>query len=267
MGSGGEPRIGHRFEQAVAYALEAHAHQTRKATGVPYASHLLAVAALVLDDGGDEDEGIAGLLHDAPEDQGGQERLDDIRRRFGPRVADIVDACTETVARPKPPWGERKRSSLARIRRLDDPGIVRVILADKVSNARSMVDDRRRVGPALFDRFNAPEACQRWYYEQLLDAFAPTPASPALLEDLGDAVARLFPPPGHRARLADLLGTVPGPADPWHLALLLAGLDTGALALDEDGVVTAGDGARWALAGPGTLAEVAAAVEPAVLRA
>lgn len=194
MSSGDAVELGPRFEAALRYALAAHAGQTRKATGVPYASHLLAVAALVLDDGGDEDEAIAGLLHDAPEDQGGQERLDEIRRSFGDRVADIVEACTETVEHPKPPWPDRKRAFLDRLPGVTDAGTVRVVLADKLANARSLVDDHRRVGDALWDRFNAPEEGQRWYYGQLVEAFAATPASPALLDDLRAAVATLFPP-------------------------------------------------------------------------
>src|SRR5512139_3145691 len=93
-----------RFEDALVYATQAHAGQRRKKTAVPYVAHLLAVCALVLEDGGDEDEAIAALLHDVVEDQGGSSRAADVRRRFGDRVADMVVACSDTDAWPKPPW-------------------------------------------------------------------------------------------------------------------------------------------------------------------
>src|SRR5918912_1353717 len=98
-----------RFDEAVAYAHDAHARQTRKVTGAPYIGHLLGVASIVIDAGGSEDEAIAGLLHDAAEDAGGRQRLDDIRHRFGDAVAKIVEDCTDSWDEPKRPWAERKR--------------------------------------------------------------------------------------------------------------------------------------------------------------
>src|SRR5881227_2703625 len=99
-----------RFDQAVTFARRLHAEQHRKGTEIPYLAHLLAVSALVIEDGGDEDEAIAALLHDAVEDQGGQPTLDRIRRLFGDRVAAIVEACSDTDVVPKPPWRERKEA-------------------------------------------------------------------------------------------------------------------------------------------------------------
>ena len=100
-----------RFDAAVRYAREVHATQTRKGTNAPYLAHLLGVASIVLDDGGNEDEAIAALLHDAAEDQGGRARLEDIRSRFGNAVAKIVEDCTDSWDTPKKPWAERKRAS------------------------------------------------------------------------------------------------------------------------------------------------------------
>src|SRR3954468_2455677 len=97
-----------RFEDALVYAAHVHADQFRKGTSIPYVTHLLAVAAIVGEHGGSEDQVIAALLHDAPEDQGGETRLADIRERFGATVADIVHACSDTFETPKPPWRERK---------------------------------------------------------------------------------------------------------------------------------------------------------------
>lgn len=101
------------FEKALTYAHRAHAGQVRKGSGVPYISHLLAVAALVLEAGGSEIEAIGALLHDAVEDQGGRERLDEIQKEFGPEVAAIVEGCSDAFESPKPEWWERKRKYLA----------------------------------------------------------------------------------------------------------------------------------------------------------
>ena len=97
-----------RFEEAFLYANSAHRGQKRKKTAIPYISHLMSVAALVMEDGGDEDEVIAALLHDAVEDQGGRPRLEDIRHRFGERVADIVEGCTDSLEHDKSDWEGRK---------------------------------------------------------------------------------------------------------------------------------------------------------------
>ena len=100
-----------RFEQALVFAAQLHREQRRKGTGVPYVSHLLAVAALVIEHGGDEDEAIAALLHDAIEDQGGAKAREEIRRRFGDRVTGIVDGCTDSEIIPKPPGAKENGST------------------------------------------------------------------------------------------------------------------------------------------------------------
>ena len=108
--AGGDSMLTDRFRRALMYALETHAGQTRKGKNAPYAGHLLGVTALVLENGGDEDQALAALLHDAAEDAGSRARLADIRESFGPRVAGIVAACTDAWQTPKPPWHERKRA-------------------------------------------------------------------------------------------------------------------------------------------------------------
>ena len=141
-----------RFIEALAYATEVHAGQSRKGTSVPYVSHVLAVCSLVLEDRGGEDEAIAALLHDAVEDGGGQPRLEDIRRRFGDRVAEIVWTCSDTDETPKPPWKDRKTRYIAHVRAAG-PDARRVSCADKLHNARSILRDYRALGERLWDRF------------------------------------------------------------------------------------------------------------------
>jgi (p)ppGpp synthase/HD superfamily hydrolase len=169
-----------RFSRALDYATRAHAEQMRKGSGIPYVSHLLAVAALVLEDGGDEDEAIAALLHDAVEDQGGAERLADVEREFGPRVAAIVESCSDSLVVPKPPWRERKAAYIAHLEEAEPPA-VRVSLADKVHNVRTIVLDYRRLGEALWTRFD-PDADPVWYYRSLAGVFARRSSSPLVAE-------------------------------------------------------------------------------------
>ncbi len=153
----------------------------RKGSDVPYVAHLLGVAALVLEDGGDEDQAIAALLHDAPEDQGGREILDEIRRRFGERVARIVDGCTDTYQSPKPPWRQRKEAYLSHLQ--DAPAeVLRVSLADKLHNARSILNDLYRSGDAVWERFTGGKEGTLWYYRSLVQTFLPMNTSPLATE-------------------------------------------------------------------------------------
>lgn len=178
-----------RFDEALAYAVDLHRGQPRKGTGVPYVSHLLAVAALVLEHGGSEDQAIAALLHDAVEDQGGKPTAEAIRARFGDLVADIVDGCTDTDVFPKPPWRERKEAYLARLRR--EPAHVRLVsAADKLHNARTMVTDLRILGPDLWKRFNAGRDETLWYLGALVEAFREAGSAP-IVEELARTVAEL----------------------------------------------------------------------------
>ena len=166
------PLLTERFDAALLYAVEHHRRQLRKGTPVPYAAHLLAVCALVLEMGADsEDEAIGALLHDVIEDGGGPASEVDIRERFGPDVARIVRASTDADGEPKPPWRERKEAYVASIAH-KAPDELRVSLADKLHNARSILLDYRTEGEALWARFKAGEgASVRWYYGALCEAF------------------------------------------------------------------------------------------------
>jgi (p)ppGpp synthase/HD superfamily hydrolase len=183
------PLLTGRFAEAFAYAADLHALQIRKGTNVPYLSHLMSVAALVLEDGGDEDEAIAGLLHDAVEDQGGAPTLEEIHRRFGEKVARIVSACTDSDTVPKPPWRERKERYLAHIR--EAPADVRrVSSADKLHNARSILADYHVVEDAVWGRFTASREETLWYYRSLTSAFRAAGGG-RLVEELDLVVSEL----------------------------------------------------------------------------
>ena len=178
-----------RFTKAIAYAIHQHEGQLRKGTGVPYVSHLLAVCAIVLENGGDEDQAIAALLHDAVEDQGGLETLGDINERFGERVARIVDECSDAYGRPKPPWKKRKTAYIDKIAEKSE-GALLVSLADKVHNAGATLRDYKIQGDNLWGRFNAGRDDILWYYGALVDAFGKRLRS-ELLDEFKWIVARL----------------------------------------------------------------------------
>jgi (p)ppGpp synthase/HD superfamily hydrolase len=178
-----------RFEQALVYAARLHASQLRKGTTIPYIAHLMSVAALVLESGGDEDEAIAALLHDAVEDQGGARTREEIRSRFGEHVVEIVDGCTDAETIPKPPWRQRKEQHIEHLRHAT-PEVLRVALADKVHNARSLVFDLRQIGPRIWERFNASQAETLWYYRTLVALFRGVVAWP-LVDELERVVTEL----------------------------------------------------------------------------
>lgn len=181
----------HRFEDALSYAYDVHGTQPRKGTGIPYISHLMAVAALVLEDGGDEDEAIAALLHDAVEDQGGHARLAEIRARFGERVARIVDECTDAYTNPKPPWRPRKEEYIRHLRDEASPEARRVSLADKLHNAHSTLLDRHRVGEAVWGRFTPSREETLWQYRELVNVFREVCPESAMTADLDRVVIEL----------------------------------------------------------------------------
>lgn len=164
------PQLSKRFEDAFTYAHAGHHAHLRKGTDVPYIGHLMGVASIVLDDGGTEDEAIAGLLHDDAEDAGGRERLNDIRRRFGDAVAKMVEDCTDSWTTPKEPWLERKARYIEQARTLA-PSSLRVSAADKVHNAYAILRDLRNLGDVVWQRFNATPDDILNYYQKLIRAF------------------------------------------------------------------------------------------------
>ena len=179
-----------RFEKALIYSCVVHAGQLRKGTEIPYISHLLAVASIVLEHGGSEDEAIAALLHDAVEDAGGKPRLEDIRHRFGDAVAAIVEGCSDSDTIPKPPWKERKEKYIAHVRNAS-PSVCLVSAADKLHNARAIRQDYRQLGEILWNRFNGSRDEILWYYRSLIRAFRDRGTSPALINELDRVVSEI----------------------------------------------------------------------------
>jgi len=183
------PKLGARFEEALLFAARKHSGQTRKQSQVPYIAHVLSVTALVLEAGGDSDQAIAAVLHDVVEDCGGAPVLAEIRAKFGDRVANIVDGCTDTDAVPKPPWRARKEHYLRHLREAGED--VRLVsAADKLHNVRSIVADHRYVGEAVWERFAGRREGTLWYYRAVLDILRQGPGS-RLVDELERAVLEL----------------------------------------------------------------------------
>ncbi len=163
-------RLGPRFLRAFLFAAEKHSGQARKASTIPYIAHLMGVASLALEAGGDEDIAIAALLHDVVEDCGGTPMLKEVRRRFGKHVAEMVDGCTDADTEPKPPWQERKEKYIRRLRtESDDTRLVSA--SDKLNNIRSIISDYRAIGESVWSRFNGGREGTLWYYRTLRDEF------------------------------------------------------------------------------------------------
>jgi (p)ppGpp synthase/HD superfamily hydrolase len=178
-----------RFDDAFNYAHRLHRSQMRKGTTIPYISHLMTVAALVIEHGGNEDQAIAALLHDAAEDQGGAETLDDVRQRFGDAVAEIVSDCTDAWTDPKPEWRTRKEAYLAKLPAKPTQSLL-VSLADKTHNAEAILFDYRILGETLWPRFNGGAEGTRWYYGALADLFSQT--MPGRLSDRLSRAVKAF---------------------------------------------------------------------------
>lgn len=178
-----------RYDAALVMASQLHAAQKRKGTSIPYVSHLLAVSSLVLEHGGNEDQAIAALLHDAVEDQGGLPTLEKIREYFGNAVAEIVDHCTDAYEEPKPEWRQRKERYLAGIAEKPEDAAL-VSCADKLHNARAIVNDLRSIGDELWGRFTGGKDGTLWYYQSLADAFG-SALNNALAEELDRTVKEM----------------------------------------------------------------------------
>ncbi len=159
-----------RFDRAVALALDSFRPIVRKGSGVPYATHLLSVTALVGEYGGDEDQLCAAILHDYIEDIPGatEEKL---AEEFGDRVAKMVVALSDCEGEPKPPWRERKMAYLAHLKH-EDPDIKLISCADKLHNATTIVMDHKRIGNSIFERFRGKKDGTLWYYDAVVHALA-----------------------------------------------------------------------------------------------
>jgi (p)ppGpp synthase/HD superfamily hydrolase len=171
------------YRDALEYAIQLHAGQTRKGTEIPYISHVLAVSATVLEFGGTEEEAIAALLHDAVEDAGGQTTRKQIAERFGEPIAQIVDGCSDDspeLGQKKKPWRIRKNTHIAHLKKAS-PSVLLVTAADKLHNARALATDFRYLGDALWDRFTASRDDILWYYGAIVDALDALDAGDARL--------------------------------------------------------------------------------------
>jgi len=179
-----------RFSQALYLALQAHTNQKRKGTNIPYISHPLGVASIALEYGADEDQAMAALLHDAIED-GGNEYAQEIRKQFGNRVADIVEGCTDGIpdaSGEKEAWKPRKDRYLAHLKNAPED-VLLVSGSDKLHNARAIVEDLVRIGPAVFERFTASQEQTLWYYDTLASIF--TERKTPIAEVLTETVSRI----------------------------------------------------------------------------
>lgn len=189
-------KLTERFNQALSFALELHSSQYRKDTEIPYFSHLIAVASLVLEHGGNEDQAIAALLHDAIEDQaesyGGLDRLrQTIQTVFGEKVLTLIEACTDADTIPKPPWKERKVTYIKHLETVPEEALL-ISVADKLHNARCILADYRVLGELLWSRFQGSRADIVWYYTSLLKLYkARNAATPSLLSQLEEVVQTL----------------------------------------------------------------------------
>ena len=167
-----------RFTRAIDYARQVHVNY-RKGTTVPYMAHLLGVASLVLGECGHvrfpvtEDMVIGALLHDAVEDEGGMPRLRDIEANFGKEVAKIVEGCTDSFeedSNKKLEWEVRKKSYIDRLW-TEPEGTLLVSAADKLYNARAILEDYREIGPGLWSRFKRGRREQLWYFDELMKVY------------------------------------------------------------------------------------------------
>lgn len=183
-----------RLYEAVQLTVDLFGKDARKSSVVPALSHLFSVCALVQMDGGDEDEAIAALLHDTLEDKPQFITREQILKRFGARVLEIIEVSTDTPqdyqGGPKPPWRERKQGYLDHARKTD-PALLRVTIADKVDNLRAILADHQRIGGELWKRFNAGQADQVWYYQEAVKAYKQAGVQSPLFNELKRLVAEL----------------------------------------------------------------------------
>lgn len=186
-----------RVIEAFTMAFDLHRAQTRKGSATPYVTHLMAVAGLVGEFGGTENQVIAALLHDAVEDQGGPPTLAKIRDRFGDEVAHYVDACSDTDISPKPPWLERKQAFLNATASAS-PEIKLIVAADKLHNVRAILSDLTSIGDAVWRRFNGGRDGSLWYHAEIVRALAQDWSHP-LLTELAGAVDALHRAAAHPA--------------------------------------------------------------------
>ena len=178
-----------RFDRALQLAHDLHREQPRKRADHPFIAHLLAVTAIVLENGGDEETAMAALLHDAVEDQGGQPTLDRIRREFGEKVAGIVYECSDADGEPKPPWRFRKEQYLQALPHKSAEALL-VSFGDKIHNCRCLLRDLKQLGERTWERFEGRKDGTLWYYRELVVKL-PREPYPLLYEEFAALVSQL----------------------------------------------------------------------------
>ena len=179
-----------RFQKALDFAFELHKKQTRKGSKAPYYCHLMAVCSVVIEKGKKEEEAIAAILHDGPEDQGGLDTLDKISKEFGEEVARIIKGCSEPLTRGKKkeiPWKERKKYYLENLEGADE-SIALVVMADKLHNIGSMIFDYKKQGDELWERFTGKKEGTHWYYREILKILKKKGYHPNLYQELEQRV-------------------------------------------------------------------------------
>ncbi len=180
-----------KYMEALQFAARLHQDQFRKGTNIPYLTHLMTVSSYVFEFGGSVDQAIAGLLHDAIEDQGDKTSYEEIENLFGAEVSRIVSACTDAETNPKPPWKQRKLEYLHSLKKKDHQ-IKLVVACDKLHNAQSIVKDVNLYGPEVWTRFSAPPLEITWYYEGILEGMKDFDSKVVfLLEDQVNSMKKL----------------------------------------------------------------------------
>lgn len=180
-----------KFNEALVWAAVLHQNQIRKTNNTPYISHLLSVAALVIETGGNEDMAIAALLHDSIEDQ--QVTPSEIAAKFGQNVADLVEALTESYTYPKPSWQTRKELYISKIRQAS-PQAALISLADKLHNARSLEEAINSHGELMWAKFfHSRKTETHWFYQQLIAIYRDQGLSDSwLFHELEKSLSRIF---------------------------------------------------------------------------
>lgn len=183
-------RLSIQYYRAFEYANTWHRDQARKSTTLPYILHPMGVASLVLEAGGDEEQAIAALLHDVPEDCGGEARLTEILEMFGPRVEAMVRGCSDSLVaekEDKAPWRERKQAHIDHVATAHMDTLI-VTAADKTHNGRAIATDLQTIGKEVWNRFNASRDDIIWYYSTFYAELAKRGVTPALLNPLRSAI-------------------------------------------------------------------------------
>lgn len=183
-------RLSIQYYRAFEYANQWHRDQARKSTTLPYILHPMGVASLVLEAGGDEEQAIAALLHDVPEDCGGEARLTEILEMFGPRVEAMVRGCSDSLVadkEDKAPWRERKQAHIDHVATADMDTLI-VTAADKVHNGRAIATDLQTIRNEVWKRFNASRDDIIWYYSTFYDELEKRGVTPSLLNPLRTAI-------------------------------------------------------------------------------